>query len=188
MEPVARKTAGFLVSVQLSQLGAGTARKPVAPINVRLHPGGHLCWWSRAHAHRLRPGLRTPPAPLPFMLPTHPQSPSQSTKPPSAVLSPGRWSAVAYEDLARIVAMAQRLQAERPPAPGRGEHCREWADAGDPRRGSLAVEGSRNVGLGGVSDLAQRDDAEPRIALARLPQALGPPPSLCPEPRGVGGV
>ena len=29
--------------------------------------------------------LSTPPAPLPFMLPTRPQPPSQSTKPPSAI-------------------------------------------------------------------------------------------------------
>src|SRR4051812_3209399 len=154
-----------LVSLCLSSLAnwaPGTARKPVAPINVRLHPGGHLCWWSRAHAHRLRPGLKerrlpdtgtaarrptqrrrgtrpdlpgsrlragmtnaienlamgghrvaisdealaglspyqtdhinrfgdyvldlsTPPAPLPFMLPTRRQPPSQRTKTPSAV-------------------------------------------------------------------------------------------------------
>src|SRR4051794_11414188 len=69
-----------------------------------------------------------------------------------------------------------------PPAPGLGEHRRAWADAGDPRRGALALEGSHLVGLGGVPDLAQRDDVEPRIARAWLSQALGPPPSLCPEP------
>jgi hypothetical protein len=46
--------------------------------------------------------------------------------------------------------------------------------------GALALEGSDPVGLGGVPDLAQRDDPEPRIARARLSQALGPPPSLCP--------
>src|SRR4051794_31030443 len=73
-------------------------------------------------------------------------------------------------------------QAERQPAPDLGEHRREWADAGDPRRGSLAAEGFDPVGLGGVPDLAQRDDAEPGTALARLSQALGAPPSLCPEP------
>ena len=38
------------------------------------------------------------------------------------------------------------------------------------------------VDLGGVPDLDQRDDAEPGIALSRLSQALGAPPSLCPEP------
>src|SRR3954468_5762526 len=74
------------------------------------------------------------------------------------------------------------LQAERPPAPGLGEHRRAWADAGDPRRGALAAEGPDPVDLGGVPDLAQRDDPEPRIARARLSQALGAPPSLCPEP------
>jgi hypothetical protein len=58
----------------------------------------------------------------------------------------------------------------------------ERPDAGDPWRGSLAAEGFDPVGLGGVPDLAQRDDAEPRIARARLPQALGPPAPLCPEP------
>ena len=38
------------------------------------------------------------------------------------------------------------------------------------------------VDLGGVPDLAQRDDAEPGTARARLSQALGAPPPLCPEP------
>src|SRR3954453_5216361 len=58
----------------------------------------------------------------------------------------------------------------------------ERPDAGDPWRGSLAAEGFDPVGLGGVSDLAQQDDAEPRIARAWLSQALGPPAPLCPEP------
>ena len=76
----------------------------------------------------------------------------------------------------------EHLQAERQPAPGLGEHRRAWADAGDPRRGALALEGSDPVGLGGVPDLTQRDDSEARIARARLSQALGPSPSRCPEP------
>src|SRR4051812_35727253 len=41
--------------------------------------------------------------------------------------------------------------------------------------------------LGGVPDLTQRDHAEPGTARARLSQALGPSPSLCPEAWGAGG-
>src|SRR3954465_15561194 len=47
------------------------------------------------------------------------------------------------------------------------------------------AEGPDPVGLGGVSDLAQRDDAELGTALARLSQALGSPAPLCPEPCGA---
>src|SRR3954454_19426222 len=75
----------------------------------------------------------------------------------------------------------EHLQAERQPAPSRGRDGGERPDAGDPWRGSLAAEGFDPVDLGGVSDLAQRDDAEPGTALARLSQALGPPAPLCPE-------
>src|SRR4051812_6847872 len=60
----------------------------------------------------------------------------------------------------------EHLQAERQPAPSRGREGGERPDAGDPWRGSLAAEGFDPVGLGGVSDLDQRDDAEPRIARA----------------------
>src|SRR4051794_9098276 len=63
-----------------------------------------------------------------------------------------------------------------------GEHRRAWADAGDPRRGSLAAEGSDPVDLGGVPDLTQRDDAEPGIARSGLSQALDPPAPLRSEP------
>src|SRR3954453_16709050 len=60
------------------------------------------------------------------------------------------------------------------------DHRPAGADAGDPRGGALAAEGSDPVGLGGVPDLTQRDHAEPGIARARLSQALGPPSSLRP--------
>src|SRR4051794_28276173 len=63
MESAARNRPGSVCLSSLANRAPGTARKPVAPINVRLHPGGHLRWWSRADAHRLRPGLkeRRPP-------------------------------------------------------------------------------------------------------------------------------
>src|SRR5215210_4657062 len=40
MEPVARKTAGFLVSVQLSQLGAGNRQKTRCAYQCEIAP-----WW-----------------------------------------------------------------------------------------------------------------------------------------------
>src|SRR4051812_4852029 len=76
----------------------------------------------------------------------------------------------------------EHLQAERQPAPSRGRDGGERPDAGDPWRGSLAAEGFDPVGLGGVPDLDQRDDAEPGIAISGLSQALGPPSPLCPDP------
>ncbi len=48
-------------------------------------------------------------------------------------------------------------------------------------RGSLAPQGSGNVGLGGVPPLGERDDAEPGTARPGLSQALGSPSSLRPE-------
>src|SRR3954453_156825 len=39
MEPVARKTAGFLASVQLSQLGAGNRQKTRCAYQCEIHPG-----------------------------------------------------------------------------------------------------------------------------------------------------
>ena len=86
------------------------------------------------------------------------------------------------EGLINGKAPGERLQAERQPASGLGGDGGERPDTGDPWRGLLALEGSGDVGLGGVPPRGERDDAEPGVAGSGRSQAFHPPLSRRPDP------
>lgn len=89
--------------------------------------------------------------------------------------------AVIYDGGSRTEAAGQSLETRRHPAGGARGDRRARADPGGRRRGPVAADRSRRLGLGGVRHLNQRGDAEPGAERPRLRQALGAAAPPCPE-------